>query len=437
MLVGLASIVGSGLISPKGGMMRPVVVPLAILMVATLGCGSSSKSPPDPGNNPGAGGSGGDPVGGGPDGGIDDPDGGTVNTACSRVGSETRLTTTGSPARMPAIAWDGSGYLVVWSDERQGNGDIYAAKVDANGTKSSEWVVVEGPEQSRSPTIARVGDGYVVAWFDTTPIGADVKIIALDSGGKPSGMPSLLAASTSDNPRPIVAPAFNGAAVAWSDKKGTVPSASVALVNGSAQLTVPAVSLGNGTAAAEFPAPAGGDGKLAVFYSDGRDGHANIRATLFSEQLTAQQDVVVRDAPNDAFNVRATWDGEQFVAAWEDLRVQDREYIFLSRLSPSGTASNSVTVPESDADGSWPTLARAKSGVAIAYYQFRGGPPQIFVSYMNKAGDFVRSDVQVSQTTGRARFPSIAFDGNSTLGVAWEDTRAGHQEVYFARVQCP
>lgn len=347
------------------------------------------------------------------------------------------MTATGAPARMPATVWDGSAFLVVWADERKGNGDLYAAKIDNNGNKSSEWVVVEGPEQSRSPSIAKAGDGFVVAWFDTTPIGADVKVIALDSGGKPSGMATLLAASTAENPRPVVSSAFNGAAIAWSDKKGTIPSASVALVNGSAQITIPAVSLGNGTAAAEFPAPAGGDSSLAVFYSDGRDGQANIRAALFNDQLTLQQEVVIRDAPNDSFNVRATWDGEQFVAAWEDLRMQGKEQIFASRLSPTGNASTSEPVPESDADGSWPTLAATKTGVAIAYYQFRSGPPQIYLSYMNQSGQFVRSDVQVSQTTGRARFPSIAYDGSSTLGVAWEDTRVGHQEVYFARVQCP
>lgn len=426
--------------SPKGGMMRPVVLPLAIAMMAALGCGSSSKNPPDPGNNPGAGGSGGDggggPIGGGPDGG-GDPDGGGSPTACGVVGQEIRLTATGAPARMPTTAWDGSGFLVVWADERKGNGDLYAAKIDVNGNKSSEWVVVEGPEQSRSPSIARVGDGFVVAWFDTTPIGADVKVIALDSGGKPSGMATLLAASTSENPRPLASSAFNGAAIAWSDKMGTNPSASVALVNGNAQIAIPAVSLGTGTAAAEFPTPAGGESSLAVFYSDGRDGNLNIRAALFNDQLTLQQDVVVRDALNDAFNTRATWDGEQFVAAWEDLRMQGKEQIFLSRLSPDGNASTSEPVSESDADGSWPTLAATKSGVAIAYYQFRSGPPQVYLSYMNRSGQFVRSDVQVSQTTGRARFPSIAYDGDSTLGVAWEDTRVGHQEIYFARVQCP
>jgi hypothetical protein len=43
----------------------------------------------------------------------------------------------------------------------------------------------------------------------------------------------------------------------------------------------------------------------------------------------------------------------------------------------------------------------------------------------------------VSQSTGKARFPSIAFLPQSgELGIAWNDTRDGNQEIYFARVRC-
>lgn len=413
--------------------MKAIVWPLALAMVAAIGCGSSSKNPPGPGGDPGAGGSGGGPpIGGGPDGG---PDGGSA--ACSIVGGEIRLTQTGTPSRMPTTIWDGSGFLVVWADERKGNGDIYAAKVDGEGKKASEWVLIEGAEDSRAPSIARLGTGYLLAWFDKTPIGADVKTIVLGADGKTTGMASLLAATSSDNPRPIATSAFGGVALAWSDKKGATPSASVAWLNSSGQLTIPAVSLGTVTAGVEFPAPAASEDKLAVFYSDARDGHLNLRATIFNDQLVQQQDVLVRDAKDNALNSRAVWDGQEFVAAWEDLRSSESEQVDMSRLTGDGKATTPVPVPETSAEANWPSLAATRQGVAIAYYQFRSGPPQIFVSYMNKQGELLRPDLQVSQTSGKARFPSIAYDGKSLLGVAWEDTRAGHQEVYFARVECP
>lgn len=411
--------------------MKAVVWPLALAMVAALGCGSSSKTPPGPGGDPGNGG--GPPIGGGPDGG--DGDGG--RSACSIINEETRLTQTGTPARLPAMIGDGSGFLVVWSDERKGNGDIYGAKIDGEGKKTSEWVLIEGAENSMAPSLARLGSGFLLAWFDKTPIGADVKTIVLGADGKATGMASLIAATSSDNPRPIVTSAFGGAALAWSDKKGTTSSASIAWLNSSGQLTIPAVSLGTMTAGVEFPAPAASEDKLAVFYSDARDGHLNLRATLFNDQLVQQQDVLVRDANDNAVNARAVWDGQQFVAAWEDLRSSESEQVDVSRLASDGKATTPAPVPETDAEANWPTLAATRQGVAIAYYQFRNGRPQIIVSYMTKGGEMVRPDLQLSQTTGKARFPSIAYDGKSLLGVAWEDSRAGHQEIYFARIECP
>lgn len=412
--------------------MKPRMLPLAAVMVAALGCGNS-KTQSGPGGNIGAGGSGGDPIGGGPDSGGD----GGGNAACSVVGEELRVTQSGAASRMPGIAWDGAGFLVVWSDERNGNGDLYAARIGADGKKSSEWPIVEGAENSISPSIARLGSsGFLVTWFDKTPLGADVKSIVLGADGKATGMPTMLSPTTSDNPRPIAASAFGGAAVAWMDKKGTIPTASVALLNASGQLSIPAVSLGSATAGAEFPAPASGDNLLAVFYSDARDGHLNIRVSLFNDKLVSQNDVLVRDAANDAVNTRATWDGDQFIAAWEDLRNTESEQVYAARVSPKAAVSTPVAAPELGEDANFPSLAATRQGTAIAYYQFRGGPPQIYISYMNKDGQLARPDLQVSRTNGKARYPSIAFDGSSLLGVAWEDTRSGHQEVYFARVHC-
>lgn len=340
-------------------------------------------------------------------------------------------------ARGPAAAWDGSGFLIVWSDERKGNGDLYATKIGADGKKSSEWVLVEGAEDSKSPAIVKLSTGFLVAWFDATPIGADVKTIVLGADGKATGMPTMLSPTTSKNPRPIATSAFGGAAVAWSDMKGSIPSAQVAWLNSSGQLTIPAVTLGTATGGAEFPAVAASDDMLAVFYSDGRDGNHNIRATLFNDQLVSQKDVAVREAAGNAVNSRATWNGKEFVAAWEDLASQEaNEEVHASRLAPNGTATSPVVVPEVSEEANWPALASTPQGVAIAYYQRRGGNPfQIIVSYMDKNGELVRPDLQVSN--GRARFPAIAHDGSSLLGVAWEDTRSGTQEIYFARIQCP
>ena len=43
---------------------------------------------------------------------------------------ELQLTTTKGDASDVAIAWAGDGWLVAWVDSRDGNGEVYASKVD-------------------------------------------------------------------------------------------------------------------------------------------------------------------------------------------------------------------------------------------------------------------------------------------------------------------
>ncbi len=90
----------------------------------------------------------------------------------------------------PAVASDGSGYLVVWQDERfSANEDIYGARVDEQGQvvdTDGFAVAVAGGSQSR-PAVALGGDEYIVAFADTrnaSTSGADIYGARVDSAGQ-------------------------------------------------------------------------------------------------------------------------------------------------------------------------------------------------------------------------------------------------------------
>src|SRR5438105_2997666 len=69
----------------------------------------------------------------------------------------------------PAIAFDGTNYLVVWADSRLSTDeDIYATRVNQSGTvldTSGIQISATAGEQLH-PTVAFVGSSYVVAWED-------------------------------------------------------------------------------------------------------------------------------------------------------------------------------------------------------------------------------------------------------------------------------
>lgn len=103
-----------------------------------------------------------------------------------------RLTTESLAAEQlnPALAIGSDGSLVVaWEDQRNGNGDIYAQRLDGNG--APQWgaeVRVNsdtGAAQQADPAIARQSDGTIwIAWEDNRNGGNDIYLQKLATSGE-------------------------------------------------------------------------------------------------------------------------------------------------------------------------------------------------------------------------------------------------------------
>lgn len=105
---------------------------------------------------------------------------GETDIYCGRVSAEgktldargIRLTSAKGVQDRPAVASDGEGFLVVWSDFRNGRDwDVYAAVVSADGKVASpDGVLVAGGEHNQCyPTVAFAGGNYVVVWQSWVP----------------------------------------------------------------------------------------------------------------------------------------------------------------------------------------------------------------------------------------------------------------------------
>lgn len=428
--------------------MRTAWATLALTCGVAIGCGSSSGSSSSSPQQTGGGGSGGD-AGQGGSGGQGGPDasaGGSggndagASTVCHFVGDgEKRVSAGTGSSSAPSLVWTGEGFTVAFASTRSGSGDIYVVKLDDSGNKMGDDVLATaGTGTSQMPSLAQTSGGMLLAWQDTGgATGTKVQTATLGADGKAMGAPVTIGTSSVPEARPWIAPALGAAAVAWMDGTMGAPSSKLASIGLDANLTAGPLLVGVG-GQSSWPSVAGNDALLGASWGQPTLDHVDVHLALYGAGIAYQSDVTVRSgAPGAADNTRVAWDGTGFWVAWEDLRT-DSEEVWGARVGADGAASP-ATMLHAAGTGSanWPSISSDGGRTGVAYYQFRDGPPQIFVSLVGPDGQRIGEEMQVSSAPkGKARFPSIAATPDG-FGVAWEDTRDGNPAVWFARLTCP
>jgi hypothetical protein len=95
------------------------------------------------------------------------------------------VTTADSLQSNSAIAFDGSNYLVVWQDKRNGSYDIYGSRVAQNGVVLDPGgiAVSTAPNDQIYPSVAFNGSNYVVVWEDYTSYPSDIHGAVVNTSG--------------------------------------------------------------------------------------------------------------------------------------------------------------------------------------------------------------------------------------------------------------
>lgn len=65
----------------------------------------------------------------------------------------------------PSICFDGSNYFVVWEDYREGNGDILGCVLDTSGTILDSFTICNSPEDENSPKVISLSTGQILVTY--------------------------------------------------------------------------------------------------------------------------------------------------------------------------------------------------------------------------------------------------------------------------------
>ena len=251
------------------------------------------------------------------------------------------ISTAANAQTAPAVAFDGTNYLVVWADNRAGDStDIYAARVSPTGTilDGTGIPISVATRDQNAPAVAFDGTNYLVVWVDgRSGTATDIYGSRVTKAGSvldTTGIPISVATRNQITP----AVAFDGTNyfVVWQDfRAGVDPS-----IYGTRVTTTGTVLSGAGTPLstnidAVTPALAfDGTNYLVVWSRSGA-----IEGTRVSKAgaVLDGSGIVISGPRLDQLPAIA-FDGTNYLVVWQDLRNTNGYDIFGTRVTKGGTA---------------------------------------------------------------------------------------------------
>jgi hypothetical protein len=358
----------------------------------------------------------------------------------------------------PEISSDGAGgAIVVWRDDRNGEHDLFAQRVDASGATlwGTEGVTIsDAPTVQRNYRIVSGGSGgAIIAWQDSSSGSADIYAQKIDASGAAQWAAGGVAICTNafEQHEPCIeTDGLGGAFIAWDDHRGgpTDLYAQRIKANGTVAWTANGIVICNAANAQEDPCMVSDDlGGVTIAWRDYRNSADWLiyaqRISGSGSILYAANGVLANTTAVDMYQLAIGSDSNHgAIIAWthfgsssQDLYAQRINYLGYRDWAAGGVAvctyaatqSNPVIVPDGN------------GGAVIAWDDYRPGTQRdIYAQKLSEDGvpKWTVNGRSVCTDANDQLYQCIASDGAGGAVIAWEDYRPGSSsDIYAMRIE--
>ncbi|MBI2926477.1 MAG: cadherin-like domain-containing protein, partial [Verrucomicrobia bacterium] len=360
------------------------------------------------------------------------PYGQRLSSSGSFLGSAFAISTAGISSS-PTAAWNGAHYLVAFDSYSTASSyDVFAHRVTAGGTiADAQGITLSfGANTEQNAAVASNGTHYLIAWNDNrNGVDYDIYGARLERDGTvldPTALPISTASGEQSSPKV----ASNGAdfLVVWQDLRNSATTGydvyGARVTDGGSVLDPAGVAIraGSGTDYQPSVASNGSDYMVAWAEYSGASSY-DIRGARLSSGGTVldPSGISVSAASNGQFNPALASDGSNYLVVWGDTRSGDYD-IYGARVTGAGVVQDGSGIPISTASNTQYTPAVAYGGgtFLIAWQDYRsGGSYDFYAARVAPDGTLADSGGILLRNTSRDEInAAVAWDG-STFLVAW------------------
>ena len=338
----------------------------------------------------------------------------------------------------PKIAFDGTNYLVVWADDRNGSDDIYGSRVSPAGIiLDPGGIPISTANFTQSPCqIIFSGNQYFVIWIDNRAGNSDIYGSRISTDGivlDTAGIPISTATDEQNNPQVV----FEGDNyfVVWEDWRNGAPDIYGARITLEGEVLEPdGIPISTATDGQYSPQVTFGGNTYFVVWEDWRNNYNDIygaRVTLDGDVLEPDG-IPISTAIYDQLSPQVTFGGNTYFVVWEDSRNNNYYDIYCSRITVAGVVLEPDGIPISidtaDYQSSPQVILSGNDYFVVWEVESIGSfEYDIYGARVNQAGVVIDS-FAVSNQPGSQYYPALACgNGNQVLITyqGWTDEYQG------------
>ena len=351
----------------------------------------------------------------------------------------------------PGIAVDrGCNFVVVWTDYRNGDSDIYAQRYTSSGVPQGPNFRLNDDSSSLGGAIIAVdgGGNFVLAWIDTRNGDADIYAQRYSSSGVPQGAAFRVnddSGSKWQRSPAIAIDARGNFVIVWIDTRNRDSDIYAQRYSSSGVPQGPNFRINDdsGSSRQEDPAIAvDGSGNFVVVWIDFRDGDGDVYAQRYTS--TGERQGANFQVNDDSGHILQDFaaiaiDGSgNFVVLWAEYR--DRDYdIYAQRYTSNGLkqGGNFRVTDDSGTNDQWQPAIGVDAGgnFVVVWLDYRNGDPDIYAQRYMSSSVPQGTNFRVNDDSGSSDqwYPGIAVDRGGNFVVVWMDGRNGVWDIYGQR----